>query len=184
MTGTDPGPAFVLGLSSRENASLCFRCRESLSDKGELQGPSNAGTELQQQCCGGMKEYTLPCGCRSHYDCLAAYIQYQINNRNFLRPTEQQGILSCPYGQSCPAVDDLLTLSDIEQIVAQSPCDSPLALDLVKLRGWLAASEEEAQRLLAESDSEKARRIGELDPYVIATTKACPTCSFRSSHVS
>jgi len=174
MTGTDPGPAFVLGLSSRENASLCFRCRESISDKGVLQGPAHAGTEL----------YTLPCGCRSHYDCLAAYIQYQINNRNFLRPTEQQGSLSCPYGQSCPAVDDLLTLSDIEQIVAQSPCDSPLALDLVKLRGWLAASEEEAQRLLAESDSEKARRIGELDPYVVATTKACPTCSFRSSHVS
>ena len=122
------------------------------------------------------EQYKLPCGCRCHYECLVAYIQSRIRDRTQLGTT-----ISCPYGEQCVAAPSIsLTFSDLEAVASKG---TALTLDdISQLQRWVQNRDEESRRFVTESDSEKARKLNSMDPYVLATTKACPSCSFRSTH--
>jgi len=131
-------------------------------------------------------DYELPCGCRCHTACFENYCLVRV--REFR--SKSATFTPCPYGESCKAHDVEekgvlgLSLEDLEHFAIQLSVGrhvSPLNEQLSGLREWLALDHENSSIFFSLSDSDKARKLDELDPYVLATTKPCPKCAFRSS---
>ena len=134
-----------------------------------------------------VNDMRLGCSCPVHYNCLVKYIKSKLGD---LLNLHDDGIV-CPWGRLClkrkengdsyymtsDDLDMLVNYADqintdvLDSLLKQVDC-SPLSNDDVqKLRDWTNRAKTPA--IISEEN---------LDPYVRATTKACPNCSYRSTH--
>jgi hypothetical protein len=124
----------------------------------------------------------LECDCVIHFACLVRYIR----SKSSLMIFRYKGIV-CPYSiaENCSYDGSYyLKVSDLHQLVEYY--DQNISQDL---SGEDAMSTpftaEECEKICNWADGESCDQDGdaaELNPYVEATTKACPKCSTRISH--
>ena len=143
----------------------------------------------------------LACKCRIHYECLIGYIRNQMTDRITLLGHGKDGII-CPYisisgcrfsqvfyaenrarRQSNKistnnVVDYFINVTDLQILVKVgvqikmkiNAGLNPLTLPEVnRLQEWI----DEGRESIDDSN---------LDPFVVATTKACPVCQYRGTH--
>ena len=156
----------------------CFICRD-------YESGDNDSNEVS-------KFVRLGCRCISHYHCLIQYIRSKLGNRLKI---SLNGI-SCPYGKECKSyktLDDVggdetklyyITTTDLDIVVDygrnnpklkenldENDCEELTHEEVNDLRKWL----EEKREIKIFTDDD-------FDLFVISTTKACPSCGFRSTH--
>ena len=130
----------------------------------------------------------LGCGCVIHYHCLTRYVRHKIDDRS----TMSLSGMACPYGIECKSFKTLedeskntyfITIEDLENIYnyhIEHPSYlkdnevNPLSYEEVEgLKKWI---EEQKQVTTIKISNEN------YDLYTISTTKACPSCGYRSTH--
>ena len=122
---------------------------------------------------------TLPCGCRCHVKCLVAYILSKIGDRSQFSSGDIR--IQCPYGNTlCSNPSSSLSISDLRSIASRGGHNVLPLEQIDDLQKW--AKDRDCSVFMVQSDSEKKRSEANLDPFVLATTKACPNCSVRSTH--
>lgn len=138
----------------------------------------------------------LGCRCVLHYHCLVQYLHYKIDDRLTM---SLRGIC-CPYGSSCKSYHTLqevnndesriyyITVTDLDNIVDYCNLQHPT------LKRYLAENEYEElshekvaslrQWIEEEQNVKVAPPVIDTDDnlYIMATTKACPSCKFPSTH--
>ena len=129
----------------------------------------------------------LRCQCILHLQCLKRYIYYAIGDRLSMN---HKGI-KCPYGSECNAysisndtmyitIDDLFTIIDLnpndnDDNNASNSNDKKLTRDIINdFSNWLCD----------EQSNKDAPKYTDSDynDFIISTTKACPSCGYRSTH--
>ena len=138
----------------------------------------------------------LGCRCILHYHCLIKYIRYKLGDRLSM---SLNGI-SCPYGIECKTFKTLdddevrgddtkiyyITTKDLDNIVdyginnpklhqylAKNGCDPITHGEVNDLKDWI--DEEKHKPVKKYSDED-------YDLFIISTSKACPSCGYRSTH--
>ncbi len=138
----------------------------------------------------------LGCRCVLHYHCLVQYLHYKIDDRL----TMSLCGICCPYGSSCKSYHTLqevnndesriyyITVTDLDNIVDYCNLQHPT------LKRYLAENEYEElshekvaslrQWIEEEQNVKVAPPVIDTDDnlYITATTKACPSCKFPSTH--
>ena len=135
----------------------------------------------------------LACYCGVHYDCLIKYIQVKIGDRLCM---SLQGI-ECPYGRDCNQfvrstnsnnyhylsqadLHGFVDYGELHPELNESLLCEPLTHQKVNdLANWII--EEELKVVKCLPVQLQVNRIDD-DPYLLASTKACPNCSIRTSH--
>ena len=136
----------------------------------------------------------LGCNCILHYHCLIQYIRSKLGDRLSM---SLNGI-SCPYGSECKSFNTLdevggddtkvyhITVNDLDNVVDygsnhlelqkyldENDC-KPLTYEEVNgLKQWIEERRNEVIKKFSDED---------YDLFIISTTKACPTCGYRSTH--
>ena len=139
---------------------------------------------------GAACDIRLSCYCGVHYDCLIRYIQNKIGDRLSMNLCG----IECPYGRECNQYSMssnanscyYLTLEDLDGLVDYGNAHPELNNEL----GFEPLTHEKVQELRHWIIDEDKKEIHSLpvylksdeDPYILATTKGCPSCSVRTSH--
>lgn len=134
---------------------------------------------------GGAGDWRLGCECIIHFHCFVSYLASRLDDRL----TMALDGVACPYGDSCRSqgrgTPYFVTLQDLDSVADASAAEAlsriladnqvdPLTHEQVQnLREWIGEEKEEVRR---RGDSRMD------DPFVLATTKPCPSCGFRSTH--
>ena len=137
----------------------------------------------------------LGCRCVLHYHCLIQYVRSKLGDRLTMA---LRGI-SCPYGGECKSfksLDDVhgdealiyyITTDDLDNIVdygsnhpdlkkplKDSECKELTHEEVNGLRQWIEEQQQHQQQLIEVPDID--------DLFINSTTKACPSCGYRSTH--
>jgi len=136
----------------------------------------------------------LGCQCISHYHCLIQYIRSKLGDRL----TMSLNGISCPYGVDCKSFKTLdevdgddtkiyyITTADLDNIVDyginhpnlqsyldEHECKALTHEEVDDLRTWINDQKNKPTKQLTDDD---------YDLFTISTTKACPSCGYRSTH--
>lgn len=131
----------------------------------------------------------LGCQCVIHYHCLTQYVRHKIGDRATI--SLSSGI-SCPYGTECKSLEDesknkyFIAIDDLQNIY-QYGLEHPQITSYLKENDINALSYEEVEGLKQWIEEQKQITTLKIsnenhDLFTISTTKACPSCGFRSSH--
>ena len=135
----------------------------------------------------------LGCRCVLHYHCLVQYLHHKINDRL----TMSLFGISCPFGSSCKShitiqeVTDeskiyYITMADLDNIVDYCALQHPDLMRYLAASGCEKLSHEKVASLRQWiEDAKNIKNVPGIDEnnlYVLATTKACPSCKFPSTH--
>jgi len=183
--------------------NFCAICAEPTAcEQSYLSSPSEE--EKDSSFLNFNSEYTLSCQCKLHIDCLNGYIRNQIGDRNQMNLCG----IACPNGRSCKhytssslLLDKSFELDEANDLFqsSSSVVVSPFFITVPDLRlinnfnkdvekegEFSALSNDEIDRfdnwLTEQKQGPSKVNSDDCDPYVLATTKPCPTCNFRSTH--
>jgi hypothetical protein len=132
----------------------------------------------------------LACRCLVHKTCIINYLRVQWEDKSSLLADMERskacGVI-CPYARAnaCSAVgsDRFISIADMQELInpwdgkvkSPLPADSLAPFEIARLKQWI--EDETAPR------SEKNEVQEDFSqPFILATTKKCPTCQFRVTH--
>lgn len=133
---------------------------------------------------GGAGDWRLGCECIIHFHCFTSYLASRLDDRL----TMALDGVACPYGEGCQSHENgtpyFITLQDLDSV---ADAGATVALSRVLADNQVEALTHEQVQNLRDWIGEELhlRRRGDSridDPFVLATTKACPSCGFRSTH--
>ncbi len=136
----------------------------------------------------------LGCKCVLHYHCLVQYLHYKIDDRLTM---SLYGI-SCPFGSMCKSYCSLqevnndeskiyyITVTDLDNIVDYCALQHPTLKRYLAENNYDELSHQKVASLRQWIEEEKRIKdvslVNENNLYILATTKACPSCNFPSTH--
>ena len=162
-----------------------------------LRQASNCDTEKLYECfCtdpvnGDIGHLRLKCMCLIHYHCLVSYIRSKLGDKSSFVIGEG---ICCPYMRECKALDTeeyFINLEDLEALVTYTDKFSPRSLSV--FNETLTRDEVDKFQRYLNGDNESTANIALLpncdeteedlsEKYINATTKPCPSCSYRATH--
>lgn len=162
-----------------------------------LRQASTCDTEKLYECfCtdpvnGDIGHLRLKCMCLIHYHCLVSYIRSKLGDKSsfFIG----KGVC-CPYMRECKSLETeeyFINLEDLEALVKYTDKFSPRSLSV--FNETLTRDEVDKFQRYLNGDNESTTNIALLpncdeteedlsEKYINATTKPCPSCSYRATH--
>ncbi len=145
----------------------------------------------------------LGCDDYIHYNCLVMYIRSKLDDRiSLIRSIENVDVagIVCPYGPVCKRFSRKITLNELDKLVSlgnnivvnDKTCGFKI-LDkgeIDTLKSWIDEDFQTAKKNLVQisnnsdnSNSNSNDNANQTNLMLLATTKPCPACGFRSSHI-
>jgi hypothetical protein len=193
IMSNDPPPPKPAKPTYKPAIPTCVCCADEVTNKiisiSNISSDSRKEIVLDESV--GIK---LGCDDSIHYNCLVMYIRSKLDDRisliRSIETVEKAGIV-CPYGPVCKQINRKITINELEEVVNlgkfivlkdQSPDFKKLEKNEIDtLKSWI--NEDFGKTLAIKNEAQNNNNNNETNLMLLATTKPCPACGFRSSHI-